>query len=430
MNSLASDLIKEILSRVKERCYWNSILTVSKQWNHLGYIALDICVRNEIFLCCIEDYEESLYKFLFLDGISIEDRSCGVATAYKFGYREMSLLVIERTTVDLSPFCTSLLLSACEIGDIDMIDRLFRMYPNLDPSFDGNHCIIYASTNGHLEIVDRLLQDPRVDPTVNDNKPIVSACENDHAKVVERLLQDSRVDPNVSNDLPLREACSNGHLEVVRLLFSNKKVQPMMGWNYWVGRVIEQGYLDIAEWMFQDARISTVPYNDIPNECMKNACMNNKIAQVKRMLQDPRVDPTINDNLPLRKAVNHGNHKVTELLLQDPRVDPSSISEDLLFNPCYYWWPRTLDALLNDPRINPSVNDFNPILTAFKRRHNKADNCEKHIQIVNRLLRDPRVDPSLDDNEALILAYKSNCKAIKRILQDPRVDPTVLLTKK
>ena len=33
-----------------------------------------------------------------------------------------------------------------------------------DPSANDNYAIQYASQNGHVTVVDRLLQDPRVDP--------------------------------------------------------------------------------------------------------------------------------------------------------------------------------------------------------------------------------------------------------------------------
>ena len=51
--------------------------------------------------------------------------------------------------------------------------------------------------NGHLSIVERLLQDTRVDPSGNGNADIRNACENRHIEIVERLLQDHRVDPSI-----------------------------------------------------------------------------------------------------------------------------------------------------------------------------------------------------------------------------------------
>ena len=65
-----------------------------------------------------------------------------------------------------------------------------------------------ASKNGHLSVVERLLQDPRVDPSDDDNYAFCMAAENGHSSVVERLLMDPRVveeDHNIYNKFPTTE---------------------------------------------------------------------------------------------------------------------------------------------------------------------------------------------------------------------------------
>ena len=57
-----------------------------------------------------------------------------------------------------------------------------------------------ASENGHLHIVDRLLQDSRVDPSDRNNCAIGWASLKGHLHIVERLLQDPRVDPSDLNN--------------------------------------------------------------------------------------------------------------------------------------------------------------------------------------------------------------------------------------
>ena len=53
-----------------------------------------------------------------------------------------------------------------------------------------------ACEEGHIEVIERLLQDERVDPAADDNFAIRAASENGHVVVVARLLQDKRVDPS------------------------------------------------------------------------------------------------------------------------------------------------------------------------------------------------------------------------------------------
>jgi hypothetical protein len=55
-----------------------------------------------------------------------------------------------------------------------------------------------ASKSGHLEVVERLLQDERVDPSARDNQAVRWAAENGYLTVVDRLLEDDRVDAAVA----------------------------------------------------------------------------------------------------------------------------------------------------------------------------------------------------------------------------------------
>jgi hypothetical protein len=52
--------------------------------------------------------------------------------------------------------------------------------------------------NGHLAVVERLLQDERVDPSADDNYAVRWAAQNGHLAVVDRLLEDDRVDAAVA----------------------------------------------------------------------------------------------------------------------------------------------------------------------------------------------------------------------------------------
>ena len=63
----------------------------------------------------------------------------------------------------------------------------------MDPGGERNRAIKAASKNGHLGVVNRLLEDFRVDPSAGNNYAIQQASKNGHLEVVERLLQDPRV---------------------------------------------------------------------------------------------------------------------------------------------------------------------------------------------------------------------------------------------
>ena len=81
-----------------------------------------------------------------------------------------------------------------------------------------------AAENGHLAVVERLLQDGRVDPSAYDNYAVRWAAENGHVAVVERLLQEERVDPSADDNRAVQWAAENGHLAVVDRLLEDDRV--------------------------------------------------------------------------------------------------------------------------------------------------------------------------------------------------------------
>ena len=56
----------------------------------------------------------------------------------------------------------------------------------------------------------------------------------------------------------------------------------------------------------------------------------NKIECLKLLLQDPRVDPSDDDNYAIRWTSYNGHTECVRLLLQDPRVDPSARANDAI----------------------------------------------------------------------------------------------------
>lgn len=51
-------------------------------------------------------------------------------------------------------------------------------------------------------------------------------CKNGHLEVVQLLLQHRRVDPSAMNDYAIRWARRNGQYEIVRLLLQDGRVDP------------------------------------------------------------------------------------------------------------------------------------------------------------------------------------------------------------
>lgn len=129
------------------------------------------------------------------------------------------------------------------------------------------------------------------------------------------------------------------------------------------------------------------------------------------------VDPSVENNLALRKAVENGHFYVTKLLLGDPRVDTSVINLKVIQKAVEHKHREVIDLLVKDPRIDPYLG-----LKAFEFAMRLNDH-----DLATLLLRNPRFDPSLEHNQALKSAcyYDQSGEIVRLLLRDPRVDPTV-----
>jgi surface antigen len=163
---------------------------------------------------------------------------------------------------------------------LDGLEMVELLLPFVDPSAEDNYAIRWASQNGHLAVVERLLKDERVDSSANDNHAIRSSSEKGYVAVVERLLQDERVDPSAEDNYAIKMASRNGHVAVVERLLADKRVDPSAENNYAIRWASERGHL----------------------------------AVVERLLADERVDPSAENNFAIQCASEKGHLAVVELL--------------------------------------------------------------------------------------------------------------------
>ena len=123
---------------------------------------------------------------------------------------------------------------------------------------------------------------------------------------------------------------------------------------------------------------------------------------VELLLENPRVDPSAEDNYAIRKASQAGEVEVVKLLLKDPRVDPSANYNDAIGIASRNGHHKVVELLLNDPRVDPTDEANEAIRMASYQGHHK---------VVEILVKDPRVDPSAG------LGFARH-QEIKQILED------------
>ena len=78
-------------------------------------------------------------------------------------------------------------IEACKIGDFNTVKSLL-VNENVNPIYDNNSAIRWATYNGHYKVVKLLLEDKRINPADYSNYAIQLASRNGHYKIVKLFL--------------------------------------------------------------------------------------------------------------------------------------------------------------------------------------------------------------------------------------------------
>lgn len=188
-----------------------------------------------------------------------------------------------------------------------------------------------------------------------------------------------------------------------------------------------------------------LPYVDIldqGNTFLFNVIYQNRI-EIVRLLFDDRINVAISD--ALISALNYGYTEMAKLLLNDNRIDPSLQSNKALGISSANGYYEIVHLLLQNDRLNLADGDGNAILMASSNGHVsivnlllkhpqiKEDcltNCLSvasimgHTDIVKILLEDGRANAAEHNNAAIIKASQyGHSDIVKMLLQDAKVDP-------
>ena len=203
------------------------------------------------------------------------------------------------------------LVAATQNSQTDVFDRLLeiqrvRQLVNVD---NGPILMSIAVFKGNLQIIEKLLEIVSVQASIagsgfyqsqlgmhdgRNQSHLSAAAYLGHLQVLERLLQDPTIWISDRINMALNEAASRGQLPIVERLLRNKALET-----------------DV---------VSKIDFRD--NTALIKAISNGHVAVVERLLQNPRVKNRIAvlNNLALRSAAEKGYFKIVDLLLKDLRV--------------------------------------------------------------------------------------------------------------
>lgn len=302
---------------------------------------------------------------------------------------------------------------ACETGQFDLVAQL-RASKSIDPTFDDHLLIRKASQGGGEALVKELLNNPYIDPTANQDEAIRMACQNGHLTIVRMLLSNPHVDPTTQDNVCVYYACERGDLQMVRLLLAERSFLITMPHKGGKGT---ESYL---------------------------------ASPIKTLLERRRVDSSACEDRAFRVACEKGYVDIVLELLKDDHVNPGAKDNEGLFKACQNNHPAIVALLLNNSKVNPIANNYAAIRIAYEKSHFEIveiflksrcilddltfDNdwllltaCLKgHLKVVEFLLKTLKKFSCHALNVALHNAYTGNHVQIFEILlKDKRFDPTL-----
>ena len=225
--------------------------------------------------------------------------------------------------------------------------------PRVDPSDQNNRTFIIASSIGNLHDVIILLNDPRVNPSDRDNEAIIAAAYNGHTGIIKLLLQDPRVDPSDQDNEALVNAMEFNHYKTLYVLLNDPRVDPSFDGNYLLIIAIERAKFPIhIDNPLNDEAIAYTNQKSIND-------YNENMNLINFLLDDPRTDPSLSseEGKVLMTAIRHKNIIVIKRLLQDSRIDPTIENNKAIreaFDTKQY---NIVRLLFNDERVNRSLNN-------------------------------------------------------------------------
>jgi ankyrin repeat protein len=104
-------------------------------------------------------------------------------------------------------------------------------------------------------------------------------------------------------------------------------------------------------------------------------------SEIVKLILKERINPSIDNNWPIRYASKYGYLGIVKLLLKDKRVDPSDVKDYAISHASENGHVEIVKLLLKDSKVNPSnLNNYSIKFACLN----------EHLNIVNLLLQDDR----------------------------------------
>lgn len=265
---------------------------------------------------------------------------------------------------------------ACNVRDIDTI-KYFLKDPRVDINVFNKFCMESMCILRHLDVIETLFADPRYSISKEEGERMLTVCAGANSNKVFEFLISDRVglDPSCNGNECLIGACMNGSLEVLQCLLKDERVHNRTDFEglktcHSFKRNKKRKLETIEDVKNKALRCAIASAHiDTFNELLKNGRFTPDYSALSKAsgygctLMARKLLPLIDDpNMEgkrapaIIRATNCGFFQTMAVLLNDPRVDPTIYNNGALLCACRYGSVEGVEALLKTGRVNPMTN--------------------------------------------------------------------------
>jgi ankyrin repeat protein len=392
---------KEDFNQEIENCCRENLLFLLKYF--VENVGANLKTKNKFLIEASKNDHKDIVDFLLEKGIDVNQHNEYGRTALMWASREGHKQIVQMLLQDKN----------IEINQQDE---------------DGYTALMLASINGHKDIVQMLLRDKNIQINQQDKKgdtALIVASEHGHKEIVQMLLQDERIEINQGNITALISASQEGHKEIVQMLLQDKNIE--INKQDWRGHTAlmwasYHGYKEIVEMLLKDEKIEINQQDTVFGDtALISASSNGHKEIVQMLLQDENIEINLQDNngwTSLMWAFRKSHKEIVEMLLQHENIQinqQDEYGETALMVASHHGYKEIVEMLLKDEKIEINLQDKygNTALMGASR--------EGHKEIVQMLLQHKNIQINQQDKggyTALMWASRGGHKDIVEMLND------------
>jgi hypothetical protein len=376
-------------------------------------------------------------------------RDTPLSVAVEESYHNITYYLLENNKIDVTLKDNFILDVASKNNNFEIFLFLINNFDFKLTNTNYNNAFKYAIIFNNVEVFELLLNESEFDHTEYINKNIETAvnegsfdvlklmlksescvfsedlslilksvkCSNN--EILPYLLKEKQINHSLDSNESLLAAIKLNDLTKVKLLISSNLLRFADDKNIIAAAVLKDS--EILSYLLKETNINPNKSSYYSKEPIVIACNNDNEQSIRLLIEDSRVDPSINNNEALLNAIKIHSIDIITLLLNDNRVTPSNNPEILM------------------EAINRKDLDIFKKIAAYDSVDFKGDSYDYYFKkplyasisrgflyAVDFLVNQKHINPSLNNNEHIIEANKKGEGEISELLfKDKRVFNTL-----